>query len=143
MRVVAVAFALVLATPLFAHHSAAAIYATDQSVTVKGIVTSFSLGNPHMRIYFTRTDQEDRKTEWVAEGGSRTVLTRRGWTQDTVKPGDAVALLANPSRDGRYFVHVTEITLADGRKLAAEDLVPTAPALRKPAATQDPGAASP
>jgi Family of unknown function (DUF6152) len=143
MRVAIVACALVVAPPVLAHHSAAAIYAMDRTVTVEGIVTRFSLGNPHMRIYFTRTDQEDKTAEWVAEGGSRTVLSRRGWTPDMLKPGDRVVLQANPSHDGRSFVHVTELTLPDGRKLAAEDINPAAPALRKPAAAQESGAANP
>jgi hypothetical protein len=142
MKVTVIACALVVATPVLAHHSAASIYAMDRSVTVEGIVTRFSLGNPHMRIYLTRTDQADQKSEWVAEGGSRTVLSRRGWTPDMLKPGDRVVLLANPSHDGRQFVHVTELTLPDGRKLASEDLIPTAPALRKSSGAQDSNAAS-
>ena len=140
MKAAIVAGVLVMAPPILAHHSAAAIYVMERTVTVEGIVTRFNLGNPHMRIYFTRTDQEDRKTEWVAEGGSRTVLTRRGWSQDTVKPGDHVVLLANPARDSRSFIHINEITLPDGQKLATEDITPTAPALRRPAATGGPPA---
>jgi hypothetical protein len=143
MRAAIVAGALVIAPPVLAHHSAAAIYVLEKTVTIKGIVTRFSLGNPHMRIYFTRTDQDDRETEWVAEGGSRTVLTHRGWTQETVKPGDHVVLLANPARDGRTFIHVNEITLPDGRKLVTEDFNPTAPVLRAPAGTGGPPATDP
>ncbi|MEP7314503.1 MAG: DUF6152 family protein, partial [Pseudomonadota bacterium] len=104
MKIAFLACALVIASPIGAHHSVAAIYAVERTMTVRGVVTRFSLGNPHMRIYFTRTDQEDRKTEWVAEGGSRTVLARRGWSQELLKPGDAVELLAHPARDGRSFV---------------------------------------
>jgi hypothetical protein len=141
MRVRILACALAIAAPAGAHHSAAAIYAVERTITVEGIVTRFSLGNPHMRIYFTRTDQADRTTEWVAEGGSRTVLTRRGWSQDTVKPGDHVVLLANPARDERLFVHINEITLPDGRKLGTEDLDPSAQVLRRPPAPQAPPAA--
>ena len=140
MKAAIVAGVLVTAPPILAHHSAAAIYVMERTVTVEGIVTRFNLGNPHMRIYFTRTDQEDRATEWVAEGGSRTVLTRRGWSLDTVKPGDHVVLLGNPARDSRTFIHINQITLPDGQKLATEDIIPKATA--RPACDPSPGSCS-
>src|SRR5262249_11924976 len=91
------AFAVAGALPAIAHHSAALIYDLEKQVTIEGVVTRFELGNPHVRIYFT---PKDKQAEWMAEGGSRTVLLRHGWTDDRLKSGDHIVILGNPSRDG-------------------------------------------
>ena len=57
-----------------AHHSAAALYHLEQQITVGGTVTRFTLGNPHARIYMMVENAAGEKAEWMAEGGSRTVL---------------------------------------------------------------------
>ena len=44
---------LVLPLASTAHHSAAVLYHLDQQITVEGVVTSFTLGNPHARIFLT------------------------------------------------------------------------------------------
>jgi hypothetical protein len=113
--------AAVLPVPASAHHSAALIYDMEKQVMMEGVVTRFELGNPHVRIYFTPTDKQ---AEWMAEGGSRTVLLRHGWTDDQLKSGDHIAILGNPSRDGSNTVHVVQITLPDGKQLGIEDLQP-------------------
>jgi len=107
--------------PASAHHSAALIYDLDKQVTMEGVVTRFELGNPHVRIYFTPTD---KKGEWMAEGGSRTVLLRHGWTDDQLKSGDHIVVTGNPSRDGSNTLHVLQVTLPDGKQLGIEDLQP-------------------
>lgn len=104
-----------------AHHSAGVIFDLTQTISVEGVVSRFNLGNPHLRIYFTVTDDP---REWMAEGGSRTVLLRRDWTADMLKPGDAITIVGHPARDGSSLVHVERLTLPDGRTLWAEDLPP-------------------
>jgi Family of unknown function (DUF6152) len=110
-----------LPAPASAHHSPALLFDLQKQVTIEGIVTRFELGNPHVRIYFRPNGAQ---TEWMAEGGSRTVLLHHGWTDDEMKPGDHVAIVGNPSRDGSNIVHVVQITLPDGRKLGTEDFQP-------------------
>jgi hypothetical protein len=83
-----------------AHHSAAVLYHLDQQITVEGTVTRFTLGNPHARIFLSVKGADGSTTEWMAEGGSRTILLRKGWTGDEVKAGDAIKIVGNPSRDG-------------------------------------------
>jgi hydrogenase maturation factor len=62
----------------------------------------------------------------MAEGGSRTVLVRRGWAADMLKPGDHIVVKGNPSRDGSNILHVEWLTTPDGRELFAEDVDPSA-----------------
>jgi hypothetical protein len=114
----------VLAVPViaFAHHSAAVLYKLDQQITVEGTVTRFTLGNPHARIFLTVKAADGTTAEWMAEGGSRTVLLRNGWTGEEVKPGDAIKIVGNPSRDGSNVVHWQRLLMPDGKELWGEDI---------------------
>lgn len=125
------AFALVLGAvalpaPAGAHHSVAALYMTDQHVTMEGVVTRFQLGNPHMRIYFMRMAEDGTESEWMAEGGSRTVLLRRGWAEDDLKPGDRVVIHGNPTHTDSNIVHIENVTLPNGETRFGEDVDPSA-----------------
>jgi hypothetical protein len=120
----AIGAALALVSSAEAHHSAAVFYQMDKEITVEGVVTSYMLGNPHARIYMTVKGPNGEDQKWLAEGGSRTVLLRNGWTGDEVKPGDRVKVIGNPSRDGSFVVHWQKLVLANGKELWGED-VPT------------------
>ena len=123
------AFSAVLAAltlPVFAHHAAAVYYDTSKEVTMSGTVTEFRMGNPHARIYFDVVGTDGDTTHWMAEGGSRTVMLRRGWTGDEVKVGDTVTLHGHPSRDGGNYMHMTNVDLPDGTSKFAEDTDPDA-----------------
>lgn len=134
MKVMQTTFAMaasLAALSASAHHSPAVLYNLDRQIEIEGVVTRFTLGNPHARIYLiVRNGSSDQ--EWLAEGGSRTVLLRRGWTGDEVTPGESVRIVGNPSRDGSNVVHWLTVQLADGRQLWGEDLdLPALEALRQ------------
>ena len=107
---------------VIAHHSPAVFYHVDQNINISGTVTEFRMGNPHIRIYFDHVNEDGETEQWLAEGGSRTVLLRQGWTGEEVKPGDFVTIHGNPSRDDKNIVHMIEIDLANGTRQFAEDL---------------------
>jgi hypothetical protein len=104
-----------------AHHSPAMLYDLSQELTIRGVVTEYSLGNPHLRIYFD-VDNNGAVEKWMAEGGSRTVLLRKGWDGTEVAPGDSITVRGHPTRDGSKVVHLEYLTLPDGTQLYAEDL---------------------
>jgi hypothetical protein len=114
--------ALMLPLPSNAHHSAAVLYRLDQQITVEGTVTRFTLGNPHARIFLTVKAADGTSAEWMAEGGSRTILLRKGWTGEEVKAGDAIKIIGNPSRDGSNVVHWQRLVLPTGQELWGEDI---------------------
>jgi hypothetical protein len=124
MKTLAIAVALIgsaAALAAHAHHSAAVYYQLDKEITIEGTVTKFTLGNPHARIYLEVKGADGKPQQWMAEGGSRTVLLRKGWTGEEVKAGDTVKIVGNPSRDGSYVVHWETLYLADGQQLWGED----------------------
>lgn len=119
------AAAVCLAVPAAAHHSAAVLYQLDKQVTIEGTVTRFTLGNPHARLYLTVKGKDGAEEQWMAEGGSRTVLISKGWTGQEVHAGDVVKVVGNPSRDGSRIIHWQKLLLPDGRQLWGEDLNPS------------------
>jgi hypothetical protein len=120
LALVATAFALP-AISAHAHHSFAVFFDADKSVTITGKVTAFRFTNPHGTIVMTVTDAQGRTREWRAETNAPVVLTRRGWTRTSVRPGDTITIEGWPSRDGKPYIRLQRATHADGR------LVGTAP----------------
>ncbi len=108
-----------LLTPavVIAHHNAASHYLLDQKITVMGVVTEFRLINPHARIYFDVTDDEGEVQKWLGEGNASSVLRRRGWADDHLKPGDVITISGSPARDGGHKIDWESIVLEDGMEL--------------------------
>jgi hypothetical protein len=104
-----------------AHHSFAVYFDAGKSVTITGKVTAFRFTNPHGTIVLDVTDAQGRASEWRAETNAPVVLQRRGWTRESVKPGETITIQGWPSRDGKPYIRLQRATHADG------SLVGTAP----------------
>ncbi len=102
---------------VYAHHSFGAYFLTDETTTVKGVVTEFWFANPHARIYLNVANEDGEVEEWMAEGSSRNVLTRRGWSADTIKPGMELVVQGSPSRDGSNAIGWRSLTTLDGAEV--------------------------
>lgn len=83
----------------YAHHSFAATYFVDQSVTVNGTVKEFLWRNPHSFIKVEGPDDKGVMQTWSIEWGGGAQLSQAHVTRDTLKPGDHVVIVGNPGRD--------------------------------------------
>lgn len=101
-------------TPLgVAHHSTPANFVVDENVTLDGIVTQFYWRNPHAFIFMAITNDAGETEEWHVEMSNTIGLTRRGWTPETLQPGDVLTVIGNPARDpARRMVHIQSMTRA-------------------------------
>ncbi len=97
-----------------AHHSFAVYFDASKSVTVTGKVTAFRFTNPHGVIALDVTDSAGKVTEWRAETNAPVVLQRRGWTRESVRPGETITVQGWPSRDGKPYIRLQRATHADG-----------------------------
>lgn len=100
LRVSCVALLVSLISPSsgIAHHSSDAYFDTDRELTLQGTVTGFDWRNPHAYVYIDVIAEDGQTAAWRLEGGPIALLRRLGWTQDTLRPGDEVAVTVNPSR---------------------------------------------
>lgn len=92
-----------------AHHNTGAYFDTDTEFTIEGTVDEVQWRNPH--VYFTITGTSDGETNtWRIEAGPTGIMRRLDWDKTTLQPGEAVTVVANPSRreNGRsgYLVSV-------------------------------------
>jgi hypothetical protein len=97
-----------------AHHSFAAFFDPAKTVTVKGTVTSYHFTNPHGLIAIDVRSPNGQVEHWRAETNAPVVLMRRGWTRETLKPGEIVTLSGWASRDGQPYLRLRQANRADG-----------------------------
>jgi hypothetical protein len=109
---------LIISSPVFAHHGAAA-YDTTKSTTVKGKVVEFLFINPHCQLYIEATDEKGNAVKWVGEFTNPSTLHRRGWTKEMFKAGDPITLIGDRAKNGATIIRVLKVGLSDGRTLAA------------------------
>jgi hypothetical protein len=105
-----------MAAPLIAHHSAAAEY-SSALVTIHGTVTRLQWMNPHVWIYVDVKDGRGTVTHLKCEGSAPNGLVSNGWSKDSLKPGDKVAIEGFRAKDRPDGFKVRAVTLADGRRL--------------------------
>ena len=120
MRRTLVALAFAMAVPLVAlgHHSFAAYYFEEQSVTIEGKLVTFEYKSPHAWIYMSVTDASGEVQQYSAEWANPNRLSRDGITKDTLKAGDHVIVTGSPGRTaGENKIHLKQIERpADGWK---------------------------
>ena len=117
--------------PAYAHHSFA-VYDRSKVLTLKGSVKSFQWTNPHCVIWvLVQPEGGGEPQEWSFETTSPGVLTRGGWTRNSVKPGDRIAVEFYPLRDGSHGGGLDAVTLVDtGQKLSASFAASEKPELK-------------
>ena len=106
--------AVLFCSPAYSHHSPESHYLVEEMITVTGAVTKFRLINPHARIYFDVTTADGEVQHWFAEGNASAILRRRGWNNDSLKPGDVIKISGNPARDGGPKMDWKLIVTEDG-----------------------------
>ena len=97
---------LVLGSVASAHHSQSE-FDSRAKVDVEGTVTLLEWKSPHAWVYLDVTDAKGEKVNWSFELPSPVTLMRRGWTRDSLKPGDRIKVA------GRRAKNFPTIALAD------------------------------
>jgi hypothetical protein len=101
--------------PLYAHHSFAAYYFEDQSMTITGELAQFDYKSPHAWVHVNVRDNAGQVRRYSAEWANPNRLGREGITRDTLRPGDRLVVSGSPGRDDEYKMHLKGIERpADG-----------------------------
>ncbi len=119
------ALALLLTTPLVAHHPFSVEYDWKKPVSLTGTVTKVEWENPHARLYMDVEDETGKTQNWNFEMGSPRALLKAGWRKDTLKMGDTVTVdgwLARSPAKG-YAGNLKSIWLPNGEELSGASSV--------------------
>jgi DNA replicative helicase MCM subunit Mcm2 (Cdc46/Mcm family) len=95
---VLVGLCVALTPAAWAHHSQSE-YDLRSKVDVEGTVTKVEWRSPHAWVYVNVTDDKGQTVNWSFELPSPVTLMRRGWTRDSLKPGDRVKVSGAPAKN--------------------------------------------
>jgi len=96
---VAAIFGLSSGGTAYAHHSFAATYFVDKSITIEGTLREFMFRNPHSFVKVDAVDEKGNMVTWSVEWGGGAQLAAAGITRDSLRAGDHVIITGNPGRD--------------------------------------------
>jgi hypothetical protein len=99
-----------------AHHSQSE-YDLRSKVDVAGMVTKVEWKSPHAWIYVDVTGDKGEKVNWSFELPSPITLMRRGWTRDSLKPGDYIKVSGAPARNFPAIAIANSIRDSNGKAL--------------------------
>ena len=105
------------ALPMPAHHSFSAEFDSTKQVTLEGKVVMMEWVNPHSWLSIDVTKADGKVERWKIEGGSPSVLLRKGWNRDSLPAGTKIKVTAFQAKDGSLRASSRDIVFPDGRKM--------------------------
>ena len=102
-----------------AHHSFAAEFDRERTITVTGTVKKFEWTNPHARLYVEGKDENGKSQLWDFELGPPNGLMRNGWRRDSLKQGHQITVSGFRSKTSGHIANARTVKLADGRQVFA------------------------
>ena len=106
---------VVTGVPAIAHHASGPFYDAEKRTEAVGTVTSFVFRNPHSFLYVDAANGAGETVHWEIEMGAAVSMSRRGWTPETIKAGDEIKVVGQPSRaPGTFGMCCAELTKPDG-----------------------------
>ena len=103
-----------IASPLFAHHGAAAYDMSKPVVLKDAVVTEFIWINPHPLIKADFKDEKGEIQHWTMEMGSTVSAQLIGWSRTTLAYGDVVTLYVWQAKTRVPVGRFNKVVFADG-----------------------------
>jgi hypothetical protein len=113
LLVLAASAIVATATPLVAHHSWPVDFSRE--ITVKGTVTDYTWGNPHVMIGLEVRNESGTIEKWSVGGPSTSRMEGNGWHKDSLKLGDTITGSGYRFSDGQRILRLQKIVMPDGK----------------------------
>jgi len=107
-----------LGIPVYAHHSFAAQYFEDQTISIEGELVEFEYRSPHAWVHVMARDEKGQIQRFSAEWSNPNRLSQQSVGKDTLKPGDRLIISGSPARNSsERKLHLKQVERpADGWK---------------------------
>ena len=110
---------LTLSATVRAHHTQVTFYFMDEVIEVTGVVKRWALVNPHPELVLAVTGDGGETTEFTVYAlGAAGVMTKAGWTRDSLEPGETVTVRGSPSRGSGASMAGRSVTKSSGAVLS-------------------------
>jgi hypothetical protein len=109
---------MIMAVPVWAHHSFAAEFDSKKIVRLIGTVTDMEWVNPHAVIHLAVKNSDGTTTNWAIEGNTPNSLLRAGLTKKSLASGTALAVQGYHAKSGENKISASIMLLRDGRKVS-------------------------
>ena len=109
------------ATSVYAHHGRGATFDMKKNVTLKGTVSKVDWRNPHVVIWMDVKDQAGKVTTWGFENAGVSQLAQEGYNRNTLKIGQEITAVVNPSANGSPTGIVVKVILTDGSEIMSRE----------------------
>jgi hypothetical protein len=106
--------------PAQAHHSTA-IYDSDNPIELTGKVAAWKFTNPHCLIELEVVAENGETQMWTLEGSNTSLMFRRGWTPETLKPGQEIMVTVRPLRSGAFGGNYSNVRDLAGNAINPRD----------------------
>jgi hypothetical protein len=103
-----------------AHHSFAAEFDANETISVTGVIVEVRYRNPHVQ-YFVEVEGGEQAGRWNVQAQNTASLRRRGWSRDTLNVGDEITVNGFAGREGAKKVYVDSIVAPTGETLTMFD----------------------
>ena len=103
-------------SPAFAHHTFA-MFDANRQLTLHGTVKELQWTNPHCFLQLL-VSRGGSTQEWSLQMNAPLDLYRNGWRPGSLRPGDRITVIINPTRDGSHSGRLRSGTGPDGKALA-------------------------
>jgi len=119
IRLCGISTVLLTSATAHAHHAVAGNFDLSQHIVLEdAILTEFRFVNPHVYIYIDVPGDDGTTESWRCEMSAANHLRKRGWTPDTLLPGQVMTVDGSPARREANVCHVGLITLPDGSTMS-------------------------
>ncbi len=105
------------ALPVWSHHSFSAEFDQNKQVTLDGKVVMMEFVNPHSWLHIDVPSADGSLVRWKIEGGSPSVLLRKGWNRDSLPAGTRVKIVGFQAKDGSFRASSRDLQFPDGRRM--------------------------